>query len=58
MVKMAWNVISKGGASNVAQMSWRSIDEMLRMWKYSHFQNMIIYGAGKDEFIIFQSETP
>ena len=31
MAKMAWNVISKGGASKVAQMSWSSIDEMFRM---------------------------
>ena len=58
MAKMAWNVISKGGASNVAQMSLSSIDEMFGMSKYSHFQNMRIYGRGKDVFLIFRREIP
>ena len=57
MAKMAWNVIYKGGASDVAQMGWRLIDQMFIMWKYSHYQNMRIYGGGKDGFLIFESET-
>ena len=34
MGEMAVNVIYKGGASNIAQMSFSSIDEMFVMSKY------------------------
>ena len=58
MGEMAVNVIYKGGASNIAQMSLSSIDEMFGMSKYSHSKNMRIYGGGKDVFLIFQREIP
>ena len=51
-------VIYKGCSSNAGQMSWSSIDEMTRMWKYSHSQNMRIYGGMKDGFLIFEREIP
>ena len=56
VAKMAWNVIYKGGALDVARMRWKSIDDMFTMCKYSHSQNMRIYGGGKDGFIIFERE--
>ena len=58
MGEMAWNVIYKGGASNIAQMSLSSIDEMFGMSKYSHPQNMRIYGEVKDVFLIFGRKIP
>ena len=58
MGEMAWNVIYKGGVSNIAQMSLSSIDEMFGMSKYSYSQNMRIYGGGKDVLLIFWREIP